>query len=118
MMRELEGSQSLMRIYINESDAYKGRPLYLAVVEFLRSKGIAGATVLRGLVGFGAHSIVHTADVLRLSQGLPVVIEVVDGRELIESLVPALDAMISEGLITLEEVRVVKYSVRGMIGQS
>lgn len=117
-MRELEGKQILMRIYINESDHYKGRPMYLAVVELMRSKGIAGATVLRGLVGYGAHSVVHTADILRLSQGLPLVVEVVDSEEHIQALLPSLDVMVTEGLITLEEVQVVKYSIRGMQGES
>jgi PII-like signaling protein len=116
-MRELAGEQVLMRVYINESDHHKGRPLYLSIVEFLRSRGVAGATVLRGLVGYGAHSVVHTADILRLSQGLPVVIEVVDSRIHIEELLPSLDVMVGEGLITLEEVQVVKYSIRGKQGE-
>lgn len=109
-MRVLEGEQVLVRIFIGESDRWHGRPLALALVERLRKDGFAGATVLRGLAGFGARSIVHTSHLLELSQDLPLVVEVVDTPEQVERLVPILDEMIADGLVTLEKVRVLKYS--------
>ena len=109
-MRELEGEQVLMRIFIGESDQWHGRPLYQALVERLRREhDVAGATVTRGLMGFGAHSVLHTASILRLSQDLPVVIEVVDTQDRVDALMPILDEMVPEGLITLEKVRVIRY---------
>jgi PII-like signaling protein len=87
-----------------------GVPLYRALVEFLRERKIAGATVLRGILGFGAKSHLHTTHVLRLSQDLPMVIEVVDTEDHIESILPKLDEMVTEGLITLEKVRVLRYA--------
>lgn len=109
-MRVLEGEQVLVRIFIGESDRWHGRPLATALVERLRKDGFAGATVLRGLAGFGARSIVHTSQLLELSQDLPLVVEVVDTQEHVERLVPILDDMIADGLVTLEKVRVLKYS--------
>jgi PII-like signaling protein len=109
-MRVLEGEQVLVRIFIGESDRWHGRPLASALVERLRKDGFAGATVLRGLAGFGARSIVHTSHLLELSQDLPLVVEVVDTQEHVERLVPILDEMIADGLVTLEKVRVLKYS--------
>ena len=112
-MRVLDGEQMLIRIFIGESDRWKKRPLSDALVERLRREGFAGATVFRGVAGFGAHSVLHTANLLRLSQDLPIVIEVVDSEEKARDLVPILDEMIPEGLVTMEKVRVLKYAARG-----
>lgn len=109
-MRVLEGEQVLMRIFIGEADQYQGKPLYQALVELFRKERLAGATVLRGLMGFGAKSHLHTAHLLRLSQDLPVVVEVVDSQANLDRVFPKLDIMVTEGLITLEKVRVVRYS--------
>jgi PII-like signaling protein len=103
------GERTLMRIFIGENDRHQGRPLYEALVEMLRRKGCAGATVLRGITGFGASSTVHTAKVLRLSLDLPIVVEVVETEETIQSLLPDLDEIIGGGLITLERARVILY---------
>lgn len=111
-MRVLDGEQTLLRIFIGESDTWQHRPLATALLERLRREGCAGATVLHGTAGFGAHSVVHTAQILRLSQDLPVVIEVVDTPERVERLIPILDEMVGEGLVTLEKVRVLKYASR------
>jgi PII-like signaling protein len=100
----------LLRIFIGESDRWHGQPLYEAIVLKARELHLAGATVLRGPMGFGAHSRLHTAKILRLSQDLPMVIEIVDSREKIDELLPHLDAMVSEGLVTLEKVQVIKYT--------
>lgn len=99
----------LLRIFIGESDQWHGRPLYEAIVLKARELHLAGATVLRGPMGFGANSRLHTAKILRLSEDLPMVIEIVDSREKIEALLPHIDQMVQEGLVTLEEVRVIKY---------
>jgi PII-like signaling protein len=111
-MRTLDGDGVLVRIFIGESDQWHHRPLATALIERLRRAGFSGATVFRGIAGFGAHSIVHTTQILRLSQDLPVLIEVVDTSERIEKLLPILDEMVSEGLVTMEKVRVLKYSHR------
>jgi len=99
----------LLRIFVGESDQWHGRPLYEAIVLKARELQLAGATVLRGPMGFGAHSRLHTAKVLRLSEDLPIVIEIVDSEEKIHELLSHVDAMISEGLVTLERVRIIKY---------
>lgn len=99
----------LLRIFIGESDRRDGRPLYEMIVEEARRRGIAGATVLRGTMGFGANSRIHTTKILRLSEDLPIVIEIVDEVDKINAFLPELDAMIPEGLVTLERVRVVLY---------
>jgi PII-like signaling protein len=104
-----EGERTLMRIHIGESDRWHGKPLYEAIVEILRKEKFSGATVLRGVGGFGGASIYHTDKVLRLSQDLPVVIEVVEATERIEQILPQLDQMIGGGLVTLEKVRVILY---------
>lgn len=109
-MRVLSGEQVLARIFIGESDTWHHQPLAVALIERLRKDGFAGATVLRGIAGFGAHSVLHTAHLVRLSQDLPVVIEVVDSEERIERLLPIVDEMVDEGLVTLEKVRVIKYA--------
>jgi hypothetical protein len=99
----------LLRIFIGEDDRHEGLPLYEWIVREARRRGLAGATVLRGLEGFGAHSRLHTAKVLRLSSDLPIVIEIIDTREKIEALLPAIDAAIREGLATLERVEIRFY---------
>ncbi len=111
-MRVLEGRQVLMRIFIGEADRFGHQPLYRALVELLRQEKIAGATVLRGLIGFGAESHLHTTQLLRLSQDLPVVVEVVDSQERIDSIMPRIDEMVQDGLITMERVDVVRYRAK------
>jgi uncharacterized protein len=106
---KIEGRRKALRIYIGESDTWHGRPLYQAIVRRLREEGLAGATVLRGIEGFGAHSRLHTARILRLSEDLPLVIEVVDREDRIQQTLPILDEMVTEGLITLEDVDVLVY---------
>jgi PII-like signaling protein len=108
-MRILEGEQWMVRVFIGESDRWNGRPLADALVERLREEGFAGATVLRGLSGFGARSIVHTSHLLELSQDLPLVVEIVDTEEHVKRLEPILDEMVADGLVTLEKVRVLRY---------
>jgi uncharacterized protein len=99
----------LLRIFIGESDKWHGKPLYEAIVMKAREIHMAGATVLRGPMGFGANSHLHTAKILRLSEDLPLVIEMVDSKEKIDSLMPFIDEMVQEGLVTLERVQVIKY---------
>jgi uncharacterized protein len=106
---KLPAEAQLLRIFIGEADKYNGQPLYQAIVKLARESGMAGATVLRGLMGFGAHSRMHSANVLRLSQDLPLVIEIVDKPERIAQMLPKLDDMIKEGLITLEKINVIMY---------
>ena len=99
----------LLRIFIGESDRHGHQPLYEAIVLKAREQGMAGATVLRGVMGYGKHSILHTAKILRLSEDLPMVIEIVDSREKVEGFLPQLDEMITDGLVTLEPVKVLHY---------
>jgi uncharacterized protein len=99
----------LLRIFIGESDRRGGRPLYEVIVEEARRRGLAGATVLRGIMGFGANSRIHTTKILRLSEDLPMVIEIVDESSKIHAFLPDLDDMIQEGLVTLEKIQVVLY---------
>lgn len=108
-MRKIEGEQVLMRVFLGESDKWERRPLYAALLELFRAKGLAGATVLRGVAGFGPSSIVHTAGILKLSADLPIVIEVVDAEEHLNGVLPDVDRMMSGGLITMEKVRVLRY---------
>jgi PII-like signaling protein len=113
-MHSFKGERTLMRIFIGESDRcasgpHKGKPLHHALVLTLREQGCAGATVLRGLEGFGASARVHTARVLELSLDLPIVVEVVETEEKIQALLPVLDGMIGGGMITLERARVILY---------
>ena len=103
------GERTLMRIFIGESDKHGGKPLYESLVELFRARGLPGATVLRGIAGFGAHARVHTDKVLRLSLDLPIVVEVVAPEEQIQEVLPALDELIDGGLITLERARVILY---------
>lgn len=109
-MRVLDGEGTLVRVFIGESDQWHHRPLALAVVERLRKEGFSGATVLRGIAGFGARSVLHTTQLLRLSEDLPVLIEIVEANERVEQLLSILDEMVPEGLVTVEKVRIVKYS--------
>lgn len=102
----------LLRVFIGESDRWQGRPLYEAIVRKARELHLAGATVLRGPMGFGAHSRMHTTKLFELSQDLPMVIEIVDSREKIDELLPHIDEMVEEGLVTLEEVKVIKYRAK------
>ncbi len=108
-MIKLPEESELLRIFIGEGDRYHGRPLFEAIVHEARGRGMAGATVLRGVMGFGAHSRLHTAKILRLSEDLPIVVEIVDTPEKIGEFLPKLDEMIDEGLVTLERVRVITY---------
>jgi len=106
----ISGEAKLVRIFIGESDRWHGVPLYEAIVRKVREMGLAGATVIRGVEGFGANSRIHTAKILRLSEDLPVLIEIVDKEERIATIIPVLDEMISEGLITMERVEIIKYT--------
>ncbi|MGH6962483.1 MAG: DUF190 domain-containing protein [Dongiaceae bacterium] len=100
---------TLLRIFLGENDRHDGRPLYEAVVLRARELRLAGATVLRGPMGFGHSSVLHTAKILRLSEDLPVVIEIVDSEDTINSFLPVLDEMMGSGLVTLEKVQVLQY---------
>ena len=99
----------LLRVFVGEADRWHGRPLYEAIVEKARTEGLAGATVWKGSMGFGAHSLLHTTKILRLSQDIPVVIEVVDGADKIDAFLPHVDTMVQEGLVTLERAEVILY---------
>ena len=99
----------LLRIFVGESDRHGHHPLYEAIVLKAREAGLAGATVLRGVMGFGKNSILHTAKILRLSEDLPMVVEIVDSFEKIEAFLPTLNGLIGDGLVTLERVKVIHY---------
>jgi PII-like signaling protein len=109
-MRVLDGEQLMARVFIGEGDRWHHQPLSMAILERLRREGFAGATVFHGTAGFGARSVIHASHVLRLSEDLPVVIEIVDDQSQMERLGPILDEMVPEGLATIEKVRVLKYS--------
>ena len=109
-MRRIEGEQVLMRIFVGQTDRWDRKPLYSALLELFRAKGLAGATVLHGVAGFGATSVMHEFHLLRLSQDLPLVIEVVDTQEHIDSVLGEVDRMMGGGLVTLEKVRVIYYA--------
>ena len=106
---KFEGERTLMRIHIGESDKWHGKPLHEAIVELLRKEGFCGVTVLRGVGGYGGSSVYHTDKLLRLSQDLPIVLEVIETEERIGAVLPGLDEMVDGGLITLEKVRVILY---------
>ena len=108
-MHGLKGERMLMRIHIGERDKFEGEPLYWAIVQLLRKRHYAGATVTRGIMAFGASSRIHAARFLELSLDLPIVIECVETQEKIDAILPELDAMVSGGLITLEKVNVIMY---------
>ena len=106
---KFEGERTLMRIHIGESDKWHGKPLHDAIVEMLRKEGFSGATVLRGIAGFGGSSVLHTDKLLRMSQDLPMVLEVIDSNEKIEKILPRIDQMLDGGIVTLEKVRVLVH---------
>jgi len=106
---KLPETGTLLRIMIGENDQHQGKPLYEQIVFRAKELNLAGATVIRGILGFGADSRIHTAKILRLSEDLPVVIEIVDTEEKLATLIPFLDETVKEGLITMEKVRVIKY---------
>jgi PII-like signaling protein len=112
-MRVLTGEQVLVRVFIGESDKWHHHPLATALLERLRKEHFAGATVFHGVAGFGAHSVLHTTRLLRLSEDLPILIEIVDSEDRMELLTRILDEMVTEGLVTMEKVRVIKYAARG-----
>ena len=99
----------LLRIFIGESDTYKGKALYEQIVIKARELNLAGATVIRGIMGFGAHSRIHTAKLLALSEDMPVVVEIVDIEEKLNSLLPFLDEIMKDGMITIEKAKVIRY---------
>jgi uncharacterized protein len=107
--QKFEGERTLMRIHIGESDKWHGKPLHEAIIQMLRKEGFSGVTVLRGVAGYGSSSVYHTDKILRLSQDLPLIVEVVEYTERIEHILPRLDEMVDGGLITLEKVRVILY---------
>ena len=105
----LEGEGKLLRIFVGESDRWHGKPLYEAIVRLARKEGLAGATVIRGIEGFGADSHLHTSRILRLSEDLPVVIEIVDTAEQIDRVFTLIDPMVGEGMVTIENVHIIAY---------
>lgn len=109
-MTKLIGEKVLMRIFIGESDRYGHKPLYEALVELFRREGFAGATVIRAISGFGAHSVYHTQKLLDLSADLPLIVEVVDTQEKINTIMPRVDEMMAGGMITLEKTTVIRYT--------
>lgn len=117
-MRVLDGEQTLVRIFLGDSDKWHHQPLYRALLERLRKEGFAGATVTHGIAGFGARSIIHTQHLVDLSTDLPVVIEVVDDAEHVERLTDILDEMLDGGLVTIEKVRVLRYAPGKRVAES
>ena len=109
-MTKFMGEKVLMRVFIGEGDRDGHRPLYESLVELFRHAGFAGVTVLRGVAGFGAHSVYHSDKLLRLSQDLPLVIEVVEEQEKIDAIMPQIDEKMSGGMITIEKATVIRYS--------
>jgi PII-like signaling protein len=106
---KLEGEQKLLRIFIGEQDKWKGAPLYQAIVDEARALGLAGGTVIRGFMGYGCKAHVHTAKLLELSYDLPIIVEIVDSEAKISKLLPKLNDMVTEGLVTMEKVHVILY---------
>lgn len=109
-MRTLTGEQTMVRIFFGESDKWHHQSLESVLLERLRRDGFAGATVFRGVAGFGANSVIHTTRLLDLSSDLPVVVEIVESEEHIQRLLPILDEMLDDGLVTMEKVRVLRYA--------
>ena len=105
----IEGTGKLLRIFIGESDLYHHKPLYEAIVQRAREEGLAGATVLRGMEGFGKRSHLHTSRILRLSEDLPILIEIVDREDRVNAFLPIAEEMVGDGLITMENVQVIAY---------
>lgn len=114
MVHEMPRDGKLLRIFVGEQDKWQGQPLYEAIVQLARREGLAGATCLKGFLGYGAKSHLHTVKLLRLSEDLPIVIEIVDRDDKIQRFLPQLDAMIQDGLVTLERVEVLVYRARGV----
>jgi len=112
-MRMIPREGKLLRVFIGEQDKWQGKPLHEAIVQLARKQGLAGATCLKGFLGYGAKSHLHTAKLLRLSEDLPIVIEIVDSEEKIREFLPQLDGMISDGLVTLEKAEVLVYRANG-----
>lgn len=110
---KLEGEAILLRIHIGEADKYGIKPLYKKIVEVLRENHIAGATVLRGILGFGKSTVIHSASILDLSEDLPIIIEVIDTEDKIKNVLPKIENFIKNGLITMEKVRIIKYVAEG-----
>lgn len=108
-MPKISSIAKRLRIYIGESDRYKGRPLFQALVEKAKELDMAGATVFRGMMGYGANSRIHTAQIVALSSDLPILIEIIDSEEYIQKLLPYLDEMVQEGLVTIDDIEVIKY---------
>jgi uncharacterized protein len=107
---KIEGEGQLLRVFVDETDLWEGKPLYAAIVHRARAEGLGGATVLRGMMGFGANSLIHTAAKdTHMPEDLPIVVEIVDKPEKIKKFIPVLDHMVREGLITLEKVNVIAY---------
>lgn len=106
---KLSGTGKVLRIFIGESDRYGGQPLYTAIVEAARKAGLAGATVFKGIEGFGARSVVHAARIFDLSTDLPILIEIADTEEKIRAFAPQLDEMVTDGFITVMTIEVVRY---------
>ncbi len=106
---KIEGRAKVLSIYVGESDHVHHRPLYQVIVEKMREQGLAGATVMRGIEGYGRHSRIHTASIVRLSEDLPIMIQVVDTEERIASVMPLIEEMVTEGLVTIEDVDVIVY---------
>jgi len=111
---KIDGPALRLRIHCGEADQWQGRPLYEAIVHLLRDRGIAGATVLRGIEGFGRAARIHTTRILRLSEDLPIVIEVVDQEDRLRAIMPELERMLADGLITAEPVEVIAYRSRSV----
>ena len=111
-MMETPSQGVLLRIYIGDSDRWHGKSLHLALVEEARRQGLAGATVLRGMEGYGAHSRIHTTRLVELTSDLPIVVEIVDAEEKIQAFLPTVEAMVQEGLVTWERVNVIVYRHR------
>jgi uncharacterized protein len=107
---KFEGEAKLIEVYIGESDQWHAQPLYMAITERLKQSGVAGVTVIRGVMGYGAHSRIHTAHLLRLSEDLPVIIKIVDQPDRAQTALAILDEMVTEGLITVTDTHVVKYT--------
>ena len=108
-MLKITSKAKRLRIYIGETDHYKGRALYQVIVEKAKALDMAGATVFRGLMGYGANSRIHTAKILALSSDLPMLVEIVDSEEYIAKLLPFLDEMLQEGMVTIDDIEVIKY---------
>ncbi|MCS7190983.1 MAG: DUF190 domain-containing protein [Fimbriimonadales bacterium] len=114
---KIAGQAKLLRIYIGEANKWHGQPLYMAILLKAREMGLAGGTVLRGIAGYGANSVIHTANILRLSEDLPIVLEFVDSADKIHAFLPVLDEMVQEGLIVLRDVEVIKYAANSHLKQ-